>query len=320
MKVWALLDDRAGNVGQVIGLAEALGYGYDRKELKYNSLATLPNIIRGASLIGLENKEIVNGSFPELVIAAGRRSAPIARYIKKYHPTTKLVQIMWPDVGMSEFDWLIVPEHDNKKPASNIITTIGALHKLNDQLLQQEKNKWIEKFAYLPRPYIVTLVGGNSKNGNFTEAYAKELGMFTNTIAKNLQGSLLITSSRRTDEKARLALEQTITMPNYFYYYGVEEENPYLGYLALADYIIVTGDSVAMASEACFTGKPVYIYSPSDITGDKHRKFQQQLFTGGYAKLIGKENFTIDFKPTSSINETMRVATIIKQQISLRFF
>ena len=36
-------------------------------------------------------------------------------------------------------------------------------------------------------------------------------------------------------------------------------ENPYFGYLALADTIIVTSDSVSMVSEACSTGKPVYV-------------------------------------------------------------
>jgi hypothetical protein len=37
-------------------------------------------------------------------------------------------------------------------------------------------------------------------------------------------------------------------------------DNPYLGFLALADSIIVTGDSVSMLIEACVTGKPVHIH------------------------------------------------------------
>src|SRR5262249_31412508 len=35
---------------------------------------------------------------------------------------------------------------------------------------------------------------------------------------------------------------------------------PYLAYLALADVIIVTGESESMLAEAAATGKPVYIY------------------------------------------------------------
>jgi mitochondrial fission protein ELM1 len=36
--------------------------------------------------------------------------------------------------------------------------------------------------------------------------------------------------------------------------------NPYLAFLALADVIIVTGESESMLAEAAATGKPVYIY------------------------------------------------------------
>jgi hypothetical protein len=38
------------------------------------------------------------------------------------------------------------------------------------------------------------------------------------------------------------------------------QDNPYLAYLALADVIVVTGESESMLAEAAATGKPVYIY------------------------------------------------------------
>ena len=37
MKVWVLADDRAGNVNQLLGIAEALGWPYERKEIRYNN-------------------------------------------------------------------------------------------------------------------------------------------------------------------------------------------------------------------------------------------------------------------------------------------
>jgi len=50
-------------------------------------------------------------------------------------------------------------------------------------------------------------------------------------------------------------------------------ENPYLGLLSLADAIVVTSDSVSMISEACFTGKPVYV----EVLPDRSRRRQQFL-------------------------------------------
>jgi mitochondrial fission protein ELM1 len=43
-------------------------------------------------------------------------------------------------------------------------------------------------------------------------------------------------------------------------------DNPHLGHLAWADTFIVTADSVSMLSEACSTGKPVYV-----VGGDRCR-------------------------------------------------
>ena len=39
-----------------------------------------------------------------------------------------------------------------------------------------------------------------------------------------------------------------------------QHENPYLGYLAGADALVVTGESESMIAEACGTGTPVYIF------------------------------------------------------------
>ena len=60
-------------------------------------------------------------------------------------------------------------------------------------------------------------------------------------------------------------------------------ENPYMGYLALADAIVVTEDSVNMASEAAGTGKPVYI---ARLTGGsrKFTRFHEGLREAGITR------------------------------------
>jgi len=83
--IWILADDRAGNVNQVLGVAEALGVPFEVKEINYNKHASLSNFIRGASLFGvdIESSSSFDSPWPDLVIGAGRKTAPIARYIKK---------------------------------------------------------------------------------------------------------------------------------------------------------------------------------------------------------------------------------------------
>ena len=53
-KIWLLTDDRAGNVNQLLGIAEALGEPWERKEIRYNRWVRLPNLLRGAGLIGID--------------------------------------------------------------------------------------------------------------------------------------------------------------------------------------------------------------------------------------------------------------------------
>ena len=47
--------------------------------------------------------------------------------------------------------------------------------------------------------------------------------------------------------------------PRHVHHWGAQE-NPYFGYLALADRIVITGESVSMLAEANVTGKPLLIY------------------------------------------------------------
>jgi hypothetical protein len=71
-------------------------------------------------------------------------------------------------------------------------------------------------------------------------------------------GSLLATTSARTDPRAGGALFAAVTCPSHLYRWDrTARDNPYLAYLALADALIVTGDSATMLAEACATGKPV---------------------------------------------------------------
>jgi len=105
-------------------------------------------------------------------------------------------------------------------------------------------------------------------------------------MASATGGSLLVTTSRRTGE-AEAALLAEINDPNFVFRWGDEGENPYFGFLALADTVIVTGDSVSMVSEACATPAPVYIYGPKALTPQKHTKLHRELFERGFARPLG---------------------------------
>ena len=80
-------------------------------------------------------------------------------------------------------------------------------------------------------------------------------------MARAAGGSLLVTTSARTKRASVLALRTAITVPCHFFRWaGKSADNPFYGYLALADSFIVTCDSASMLAEACATRRPVYMF------------------------------------------------------------
>ena len=307
-KIWILTDDRAGNNTQVIGIADALGLPYEEKKLSYNSLIKLPNFLRGASLVGVENNLILGENLPDILISAGRRQAPVAKYIKKKSGgKTKLIHLMNPDCSFADFDLVILPEHDasKKNNPKNVIYTIGSPNRITKEKIENEAENWKGEFENLSSPKIGVLIGGDSKHGKFTHQDTDELVAKINQITGD--NSLLITTSRRTPEYT-ISQMSDIECPKFFYKYQPDTANPYLGILGTADILIVTGDSVAMCAEACATGKPVYIFTPSNAP-KKHRKFIASLFEKGYAKPLENSLSHYEYEP---LNEAKKVADIIK--------
>lgn len=306
--IWVLTDDRAGNVSQCMGVAEALGLPFARIDINYNSLAKLPNALLGRHLTGLnrESRDKITAPWPDAVIAAGRRTAPVARYIRKQSKNqTQLFHIMNPGAtGSSDFDMIFIPAHDQKKLETNEQQIIGAPHRVSEDKLLIEKDRWAPSFATLPSPRIAVIVGGATKNRAFTSEMSQALGRQINELATKTGGSILLTTSRRTGDAAADLIKE-IHVPSSIYQWGDTGENPYFGYLACADDIIVTGDSVSMCSEACSTGKPVAIYAPEDMISAKHQRMVSHLVEGGYAQ---KFDGNLPVQKAGRLNTTQEIA------------
>ena len=289
-QIWILLDDRAGNRSQVIGVAKCLHRPVENKNLIYNPLAKLPNIITPptfATLSQISQKGFVP-PWPGLVIGAGRRTATIARQIKNLSAgATRIVQIMDPGAITKDFDLICVPAHDARKKSSNVFQIIGAPHSLTPEVMSASREKWLPKLSHLPTPRIAVIVGGSTRRRKFTQGMATNLGSAASAMAENTGGSLLITTSRRSAD-IQQTLINSIHAQNEFFQWEDKQENPYVGYLSCADRIIVTGESVSMCTEACASTAPVYLFAPPNLVTTKHQRFHQYLIDNGYAQYLGE--------------------------------
>jgi mitochondrial fission protein ELM1 len=310
-KVWALIDDRTGHTGQVLGVIAKLGLPYQLKRLEFNALGrSLPNGLLGASLRGVNKKRSapLKGPWPKLVIAAGRRTAPVLRYIKKQSPETVVVYLMWPGHARG-IDLIVAPQHDKPPAKANVLRTLAPLHAVTPETLASAAGAWQPHFKHLKRPYVMLSLGGDTKHGSFSMENWRTVIEAAQALAQD--GSLLITTSRRTPEAALTMARQLVTVPHYFYHWAEGKDNPYLGMLGLADAIVVTGDSLSMCTEACVAGKPVYIYAPPAIIPAKHKALHEALYTRGMARPL-EGNASTDWAPPAALDEASDVAAEIR--------
>lgn len=287
--IWVLLDDRAGNRAQALGVAERLGVPYHAVDIAYAMMARLPNAVLGASIAGLDapSKAALHAPWPKLVIAAGRRTAPVARWIKTQSAgAVKLVQIMDPGSGDAAFDLICRPAHDaGTKTADNILTITAAPHRFTEDVLQKARAQWRAQIDDLPQPRVALLIGGSTRKHTFTPAMARTLCVAASDAVAALGGSLMVTTSRRTGDAVD-AVQHSLGGPHRMYHWDQGGENPYPGYLALADAVIVTGESVSMCSEAVAAAKPLYIHAPAGLISAKHARLHENLCRGGHARMF----------------------------------
>jgi mitochondrial fission protein ELM1 len=288
-RIWVLADERPGNANQALGVAEALGWRFQVRELRFGRLAKLPNLLLGHSLAGLtdHSRARIVPPWPDLVIAAGRRSAPVARWLKERHPGAFLVQLMWP--GSAEgFDLIAVPEHDRARDAPNLIRTVGAPHRITAARLAQAAEGFAPLHAGLPRPWIACLVGGSSRHGRFTPADAARLARDAIALADARGGSVLAVTSRRTGAACEQALAENLAGgPHLLHRWARNDEDPYLGVLGSADAVLVTADSVSMCTEACAAGRPVCLWRAGMRVPGKLERLHRRLEQEGHLRPIG---------------------------------
>ena len=312
------MDNRIGSRHQAEGVANYLNsdkFNIIYKEIEYTKWAALPNFIRGKTLLGInsDTKKTLTKPWPDIVLSASRRTAPIARYIKKQNKTTKLIQLLhigrW---GTKDFTLIFAPEHDaHKYTAPNIKYTIGSPHFITKEKLDEARKEWQNTFSHLPHPITALIVGGSIKKRPFTLECAHKMASAVKKIKQQEGGSLLITTSRRTGKEAEKEIMSLLSdIPNYAYLWGNKGANPYMGFLACSDNIIVTGDSVSMCCEATGTGKPLRIFTDSTWLTKKHLNFVQSLIKKGFATDLTEEQ-ALSNKPTNPLNVAKEVADAI---------
>ncbi len=319
---WVVSDGKAGMEIQCLGLAEALGLAPQVKRIvTRRPWRWLPPPLWRDPLRAIDRQrgDGLDPPWPDLLIATGRQAVAPALAIRRASRRVSdpaaaasfVVQIQNPTVDPARFDLVVAPEHD-RLSGPNVISTLGAMNRITPDRLAAAAAAHAPRLAELPRPYVTALVGGANKVYRLPETRARELGEQLAAAAGALGGSLLVTPSRRTSPAALAALRAGIGQTPAEIWDG-SGENPYFGFLGLADALVVTADSVNMISEAASTGQPVYL---AELPGGspKFRRFHRAMLERGYLRRFEGR---IERWSYARLDETARVAAAIRERLEL---
>ncbi len=305
---WGITDGSAGMKSQVEGVLETLGQPYTLKTcMRKRPFCWLPVAMwRGALSQLTASSDRLAPPWPAAVITSGRRSAPLGLAIKIASAgRTKAIHLTDPRACRRDFDLIVTMAHDPVE-GDNVIKTRFALHRLTRSNLALASTQWQPVFAALPKPWIAVLIGGSTHRYTLNEPTMREVIASLKALLTRESGSLLITPSRRTGEANIRLLHEAFAAEKRAWIYDMQGENPYLGMLGVADYIIATNDSVNMLSEAAYTGKPVYVLPFTGHIDTKPARFADMLIQGRIARALSTAR--LGPMPYTIEDERVRVA------------
>ncbi|CAL0332143.1 unnamed protein product [Lupinus luteus] len=276
---------------------------------------------------------------PLLVVASGRDTISIASSIKRLaSDKVFVVQIQHPRLHLNRFDMVITPHHDyypltpqaqkqvpkllrrwitpREPPDSHVVLTMGALHQIDFASLRSAAITWHDVFADVPRPLLVVNIGGPTRNCRYGVDLAKQLVASLLSVLVSC-GSVRISFSEKTPQKVTNIIVKELENNPKVYIWDGQEPNPRMGHLAWADAFVVTADSVSMISEACSTGKPVYVIGAERCRW-KFTEFHKTLRDRGVVRpFTGSEDISESWS-YPPLNDTADAAKRVHETLAAR--
>ena len=250
--------------------------------------------------------------FPSIMITCGRRMAGISVALKTRASSAgadmTTIHLQDPRLNPAFFDILIVPHHDRVR-GDNVIVTKAALNRMSKPLTVDNSNTLPQQWQKATPPRVAVMIGGDNRRYKISHEMATHMAQQLAAFAAANNAKLFLVPSRRCPENVFQHL-QTALLPDQCMTTNNHQPNLLFSILAMADAVIVTSDSINMASEAASTGKPVLIAYWRAETG-RIAKFHQTMQNDNHTAPLTK---LLPSGPFLALDESV----MIRQQISAR--
>ena len=302
--VWIITDGKAGDLNPCLGVVDLLKLDHVLKTIERDD----PGRVR---------RELAGSVLPSLAIASGRRAIPTLKAVKRaslgrcftvYLKDPRTIKL--PMLGSGAADLIWAPDHD-ALGGSNALSSLTSPHRLGANVLAAARALPDPRVAQLPEPRVAILLGGDSRVYRFDAPSIARFTALVDAALDQRHATPMATVSRRTPPALREAMRVLVDRHNGFLFEG-DGDNPLASMLALANHVIVTADSVNMASEALTCGVPVHIFEPA---GGSRRigRFIAGLLGSGAARRLAVPLETWHSAP---VDATVTIAAEIRLRLA----
>ena len=208
----------------------------------------------------------IKAAYADFIISCGSSTAGIALSLKR-ELNAKAIVVMRPNIySIRDYNLAIIPLHDKIKRTPKVVFTKGTVTDLTAESLSKCASALRERVNVTKGNIIGVLIGGDNKT------YALEAGLVAIVLdevlraAEELDAEILITTSRRTSGAVADAVKARLSGVERVKLILIANENNFEGaiegILAISNILVVSGESIAMVTEAIASGRRPIVFMP----------------------------------------------------------
>lgn len=231
--------------------------------------------------------------WPSFVVCGGRVALKVGMYLKKKYGVFSVA------VGQarSSFDKIILESNLSEERGRKIMT-FGPLHRIYQDSLLHARQTFYRKVDPLPKPRVSLFLEGQENLESLINILA--------SLHKKNAFSLMIYAENLSEGDQKYLTEAFEKIPHLLW--CGNGEDPYLGFLAHSEAIIMRDNASLMLAEATAVGKPLFMYPSRRLNSYGHALIQAKR-----ASLLTQDSFLFSRSLLAPLQESQRVGALLKR-------
>lgn len=233
----------------------------------------------------------------DFIISCGSTAGAINFFLGRCYGARTICVLKSGLISWERFNLVVAPEHDRPLVPlrkARLVLTKAALNLMTPAYMKAQSAALLNRYSHLKgnvRTKIGVLLGGDTKGVTFSEAQARTLIKQLKDAAAHFNADILLTTSRRTPAAVDAIVARELKNFERCALCIIANENniPQAvgGIAGLSDFLIVSGESISMVSEAASSGKRTIVFPlngsyRSNQPGNKYDRFVFSLNEGGF--------------------------------------